>query len=174
MAILPIIKAPDPILKKRCAPVERVDDEVRRLMDDMLETMYAAPGVGLAAPQVGVTRRVIVIDTARHDEEPNPLFIANPTIVEASEEIALREEGCLSFPDQYEEVERPERVRVRYLDHENEIREIEADGLLAICIQHEMDHLDGVLMVDHLSGLKRSMILRRMAKLKKAGAPVGA
>jgi peptide deformylase len=174
MAILPIIKAPDPILKKRCAPVERVDDEIRRLMDDMLETMYAAPGVGLAAPQVGVARRVIVIDISGHDEEPNPLRIANPEIVEASDEIALREEGCLSFPDQYEEVERPVRVRVRYLDHENEIREIEADGLLAICIQHEMDHLDGVLMVDHLSGLKRNMILRKMAKLKKAGATVGA
>ncbi len=174
MAILPIIKAPDPILKKRCERVERVDDEIRRLMDDMLETMYAAPGVGLAAPQVGVSKRIIVIDTARQDEEPNPLRIANPEIVESSDEIALREEGCLSFPDQYEEVERPVRVRVRYLDHENEIRELEADGLLAICIQHEMDHLDGVLMVDHLSGLKRSMILRKMAKLKKAGASVSA
>jgi peptide deformylase len=174
MAILPIIKAPDPFLKKRCAPVDRVDDEVRRLMDDMLETMYAAPGVGLAAPQVGVAKCVIVVDTSGHDEQPNPLRIANPRIVEASGEIALREEGCLSFPDQYEEVERPVRVRVRYLDHENEIRELEAAGLLAICIQHEMDHLEGILMVDHLSGLKRNMILRRMAKLKKAGTAVGA
>ena len=168
MAVLPIIKAPDPRLKKRCAPVERVDDRIRRLMDDMLETMYAAPGVGLAAPQVGVTKRVIVVDTSDPEGERRPLLMANPEIVAASDEVALREEGCLSFPDQYEEVERPVRVRVRYLDHESEIREVDADGLLAICIQHEMDHLDGVLLVDHLSNLKRSIILRRMAKLKKA------
>jgi peptide deformylase len=170
MAVLPIIKAPDPRLKKRCAPVARVDDEIRRLMDDMLDTMYAAPGVGLAAPQIGVTQRVIVIDTSDPEGERRPLRMANPEIVGASDEVALREEGCLSFPDQYEEVERPVRVRVRYLDHENEIRELEADGLLAVCIQHEMDHLEGVLLVDRLSNLKRSIILRRMAKLKKSEA----
>ena len=170
MAILPIIKAPDPRLKKRCAPVERVDEEVRRLMDDMLETMYAAPGVGLAAPQVGVFKRVIVVDTADANGNRNPIRMANPEIIAASDDVLLREEGCLSFPDQYEEVERPATVRVRYIDHENEIRELEADGLQSVCVQHEIDHLDGVLLVDHLSNLKRSIIIRRMAKLKKATA----
>lgn len=168
MATLPIIKAPDPILKKRCVPVEKVDDEIRTLMDDMLETMYAAPGVGLAAPQVGVAKRVIVIDTSAHDEEPNPLRIANPEIIESSDEVALREEGCLSFPEQYEEVERPVRVKVRYLDHENEIRELQADGLLAICIQHEMDHLEGKVFVDYLSPLKREMVRKKLEKMRRA------
>ena len=170
MAILPIIKAPDPFLKKRCAPVERVDDEIRRVMDDMLETMYAAPGVGLAAPQVGVLKRIIVVDTSDREGTRQPLRMANPEIVAASEEILLREEGCLSFPDQYEEVERPATVRVRYLDHEHENRELDAEGFQAVCVQHEIDHLDGVLLVDHLSSLKRSIILRKMAKMKKATA----
>ena len=174
MAILPIIKAPDPVLKKRCAPVERIDDETRRLMEDMLETMYAAPGVGLAAPQVGVPRRIIVVDTSDPEGERTPLRMANPEIIAASDEMLLREEGCLSFPQQYEEVERPATVRVRYLDHENEIREFDADGLLAVCVQHEIDHLDGVLLVDHLSTLKRSIILRRMKKLKKELASASA
>jgi len=174
MAILPIIKAPDPILKQRCAPVENVDDATRRLMDDMLETMYSAPGVGLAAPQVGVHRRIIVVDTSDPEGDRLPMRMANPEIIAASDELVLREEGCLSFPDQYEDVERPSTVRVRYLDHENEIREIDAEGLLAVCVQHEIDHLDGVLLVDHLSTLKRSIILRKMKKLKKetAGARV--
>lgn len=170
MAILPIIKAPDPILKKRCAPIKQVDDDIRRLMDDMLETMYAAPGVGLAAPQVGVPKRIIVVDTSNPQEDRLPLLMANPEIIQASADLQLREEGCLSFPDQYEEVERPATVRVRYLDHENEIREIDAEGLQAVCVQHEIDHLDGVLLVDHLSTLKRSIILRRMSKLKKVAA----
>lgn len=170
MAILSIIKAPDPILKKRCVPVDRVDDDVRRLMDDMLETMYAAPGVGLAAPQVGVAKRIIVVDTSNPAEDRLPLLMANPEIIQASGDLLLREEGCLSFPDQYEEVERPATVRVRYIDHENEIRELDAEGLQAVCVQHEIDHLDGVLLVDHLSGLKRSIILRRMTKLKKVAA----
>jgi peptide deformylase len=167
MARLTIIYAPDPRLKMKCAPVERVDAEVRRLMDDMLETMHAAPGVGLAAPQVGVLRRVIVVDTARHDEEPRPLRMANPQVLWRSQDEALNEEGCLSFPDQYAEVARPDRVRVRYIDHENEIREIEADGLVARCIQHEIDHLDGVTFVDRLSILKRGIILRKMRKAKR-------
>ena len=167
MAILPIIKAPDPVLKKRCAPVERVDDELRQLMDDMLETMYAAPGVGLAAPQVGARKRIIVVDTSDPEGDRTPLRMVNPEIIAASDELLLREEGGLSFPQQYEEVERPATVRVRYLDPENEIREFDADGLLAVCVQHEIDHLDGVLLVDHLSTLKRSIILRRMKKLKK-------
>ena len=174
MAVLPIIKAPDPRLKRKCERVERVDDEIRRLMDDMLETMYAAPGVGLAAPQVGVTRRVIVVDVSDREGPRTPLLMANPEILEASEESSLREEGCLSFPDHYAEVTRPDRVRVRYIDHENEIREIEADGLLSVCIQHEMDHLDGVLFVDRISMVKRGIILRKMTKLKKSGAMAGA
>jgi peptide deformylase len=173
MALLPIVKAPDPILKKTCYPVDAVDDDIRRLMDDMLETMYAAPGIGLAAPQVAVHKRVIVIDVAPPGER-DPMFLANPEIVTASDETNVHEEGCLSFPDQYAEVVRPESIHVRFIDYQNEIREIDADGLLATCIQHEMDHLDGVLFVDHISMLKRNMILRKMTKLKKAGAPAGA
>ena len=127
-------------------------------------------GVGLAAPQVGVLKRIIVVDPARDDEPPAPLKMANPEIIWASEETKSHEEGCLSLPDHYAEVKRPEKVRVRYLDHENEIREQEFDGFLATCIQHEMDHLDGVLFVDHISSLKRGMILRKLTKLKKAAA----
>jgi peptide deformylase len=174
MAKLPIIVAPDRRLKLKCAPVERVDAAVRRLMDDMLETMYAAPGIGLAAPQVGVTRRVIVVDCAHKDEPPNPLRMANPTLLWTSDSDLTYEEGCLSLPEHYAEVRRPERIRVRFLDHDNEIRELEAEGLLATCIQHEMDHLDGVLFVDHISTIKRSIILRKLAKLKRAEAAVGA
>lgn len=173
MALLSIVKAPDPILKKKCYRVDAVDDDIRRLMDDMLETMYAAPGIGLAAPQVAVHRRVIVIDVSPTGER-DPLCLANPELLDVSDESNLHEEGCLSFPDQYAEVVRPERIRVRFLDYHNEIREIEAGGLLATCIQHEMDHLDGILFVDHISMLKRSMILRKMTKQKKAGAPAGA
>jgi peptide deformylase len=178
MAKLPIITAPDPRLKRVSKPVERVDDKVRRLMDDMLETMYAAPGVGLAAPQVGVLKRVIVVDVSRGEEEPAPHRLANPEVVWHSEETASYEEGCLSLPEHYAEVWRPARVKVRYLDYENEIREVEADGLLATCIQHEIDHLDGVLFVDHISALKRSIILRKLQKARKlqdepALAPAG-
>jgi peptide deformylase len=174
MAIRPIIKAPDPVLKRKCLPVEKVDSHLRQLMDDMLETMYAAPGVGLAAPQVGVHKRVIVVDVSDPTgEEREPLRMANPEIIEASEDIVLREEGCLSFPEHYAEVERPATVRVRYLDQDNEIREIDAEGLLSVCVQHEMDHLDGVLFVDHLSSLKRNIIVRKMTKLKRAKATAG-
>ena len=169
MALLPILTAPDPQLKKISTPVKQVDGEVRRLMDDMLETMYAAPGVGLAAPQVGVTKRVLVVDIGK-GEARKPLLMANPEIVSASDELATYEEGCLSFPEQFAEVERPAKVRIRYIDHENEIREVEAEGLLATCIQHEMDHLDGVLFVDHISSLKRGIILRKMKKVKRAEA----
>jgi peptide deformylase len=180
MARLPIIIAPDPRLKKKALAVAKVDSAVRRLMDDMLETMHGANGIGLAAPQVGVLQRVIVVDIAKKGEPPTRLRearfggrsevrlrMANPEIVWASEEIALRDEGCLSFPEQFAEVRRPAKVRVRYLDHENEIREIEAEGLLAVCVQHEMDHLDGVLLVDRVSALKRDMILRKLAKAKR-------
>ncbi len=173
MAVLPIITAPDPRLKKKAAPVDSVDDRVRKLMDDMLETMYAAPGVGLAAPQVGVLERVIVADVARSEEDPQPIRMANPEIVAASDARSVFEEGCLSLPEHFAEVRRPESVTVRYLDHENEIREMEIDGFLATCIQHEMDHLDGVLFVDHISSLKRGMILRKLSKLKKSEAKAG-
>jgi peptide deformylase len=168
MAKLEIITAPDPRLKVLARPVAEVDAEVRRLMDDMLETMYAAPGIGLAAPQVGVAKRVLVLDVAGRDEDPKPMRIANPEIVWAAEETAVGEEGCLSVPDHYADVERPARVRVRYLDYENEIREIEAAGTFATCLQHEMDHLDGTLFIDHISLLKRNIILRKLKKAKKA------
>ena len=170
MALLPIIIAPDPRLKQIAAPVARVDGEIRQLMDDMLETMYQAPGIGLAAPQVGVLERVIVVDASAKDEERAPLRMANPELIEVSEAEVNYEEGCLSLPEHYAEVVRPVQVRVRYLDRENEIRELDAEGLLATCIQHEMDHLEGILFVDHLSALKRNMILRKLTKTKKAEA----
>ena len=170
MALLQIITAPDPRLKIKAKPVAKVDDKVRRLMDDMLETMYHAIGIGLAAPQVGAAERVIVVDVAREGEKPQPLRIANPEILWRSEEIMTANEGCLSLPEHYADVERPAAIRLRYLDHENEIREIEAKGLLATCLQHEIDHLDGVLFVDHISTLKRGMILRKLQKAKRTRA----
>jgi len=170
MAKLPIITAPDPRLKKVSKPVERVDARVQRLMDDMLETMYDAPGIGLAAPQVGVLERVIVVDVAREGEEPQPLQMANPELLWLSDDDATFEEGCLSVPEHYADVMRPSAIRVRYIDRENEIREREADGLLATCIQHEMDHLEGILFLDHISALKRNMILRKLTKAKKSEA----
>ena len=167
MALLPIITAPDPRLKVKAKAVARVDDEVRRLMDDMLESMYAAPGIGLAAPQVGVPRRVIVVDTAREGEEAKPLKLANPEILWRSDELATYSEGCLSLPEHYADVTRPAEIKVRYLDYQNEVRELHAKGLLATVIQHEMDHLEGTLFVDHISPLKRSIILRKLAKAKR-------
>ncbi|MFQ6017294.1 MAG: peptide deformylase [Kiloniellaceae bacterium] len=174
MAVLPIITVPDSRLKQVCAPVERVDAAVRRLMDDMLETMYRAPGIGLAAPQVGVRKRIIVLDVTKEEDEKQPHRLINPQLLWASEEEATYEEGCLSLPDQYGEVVRPAAIRVRYLDEAGELRERAADGLLATCIQHEMDHLEGILFVDHLSALKRKMILRKLLKAKKAGKAVPA
>ena len=170
MALLPIITAPDPRLKIKARPVAQVDAKVRRLMDDMLETMYQAVGIGLAAPQVGAALRVLVIDVAREGEKPKPMRIANPEILWRSEETILASEGCLSLPEHYADVARPKAIRLRYLDHENEIREIEAEGLLATCLQHEIDHLDGVLFVDHISTLKRGIILRKLAKSKRSRA----
>ena len=170
MALLPIITAPDPRLKIQAKPVAKVDAKVRRLMDDMLETMYHAIGIGLAAPQVGVAKRVLVVDVARDGEPPQPMRLADPEILWRSDELMTANEGCLSLPEHYAEVERPAEIRLRYLDHENEIRELEAKGLLAVCLQHEMDHLDGVLFVDHISSLKRGMILRKLAKAKRSKA----
>lgn len=169
MALLDILIAPDPRLARTAEPVPEVDRAVRKLMDDMLDTMYAAPGIGLAAPQVGVNKRVLVLDISRDPKDPQPLRIANPEIVWASEERTKYEEGCLSLPDQFADVERPAKVRVRYLDENNQPVEIEADGLLATCLQHELDHLQGVLFVDHISTLKRGMILRKLQKLKRSG-----
>ena len=165
MALREILIVPDPRLKAQSLPVEAVDDDLRALMDDMLETMYAAPGIGLAAVQVGVPKRVIVMDLARSDEEKAPRFIVNPEILWASEETSPYEEGCLSVPDIYDEVERPAKVRLRYQNYTGETIEEEADGLFAVCVQHEMDHLNGVLFIDHLSRLKRE---RAVAKVKKA------
>ena len=170
MSQLSILVVPDSRLKRHAEPVERVDEEVRRLMDGMLEAMHDAKGIGLAAPQVGVLKRVIVLDISRPEEEPQPYRMANPEILWRSEDETYAEEGCLSLPDQYAEVNRPARIRVRYLDHDNEIREIEAEGLLARCIQHEADHLEGVLFVDHISALKRNIILRKLTKTKKLAA----
>jgi len=167
MATLDIIIAPDPRLKLKCAPVARVDAAVRKLMDDMLETMYAAPGIGLAAPQVGVLKRVIVLDIDREDVKTGPLVMANPEIVEASDEDATYEEGCLSVPEHYSEVVRPAKVRVRYLDRDGKQQEMTCEGLLATCVQHEIDHLDGILFIDHISALKRNMILRKLLKARK-------
>lgn len=168
MAKLPIIPAPDPRLKARCKPVDSVDERIRRLMDDMLETMYDAPGIGLAAPQVGVPRRVIVVDI--HDDGgTGPLRMANPELIEVGGEKASHDEGCLSLPNQFGVVERPDRIKVRYLDETNTVRELAATGLLATCIQHEMDHLEGILFVDHISALKRGIILRKLIKAKRTG-----
>ncbi|WP_431856707.1 peptide deformylase [Azospirillum sp.] len=170
MALLPILVAPHPVLKQTAKPVAKVDARIARLMDDMVETMYDAQGIGLAAPQIGVLERVIVVDVHEKDEPANPIRMANPEIVWASDELVPCEEGCLSVPEHYAEVTRPKAVRVRYLDQQNEIRELDADGMLATCIQHEIDHLNGVLFVDHLSMLKRNMILRKLQKQQRQGA----
>lgn len=167
MAVLPIIIAPDPRLKLVSAPVAAVDDDVRRLMDDMLDSMYAARGIGLAAPQVGVTKRVIVLDLARDDDPPDPLCIANPEIVAAANDLVTTQEGCLSLPEHWADVTRPQSITVSYLDYENEVRSLDAEAMLATCIQHEMDHLEGILFVDHISSLKRNIILRKLVKTKK-------
>ena len=167
MALRPILTAPDPRLKKKSKAVERVDDDIRQLMDDMLETMYAAPGIGLAAPQVGVLKRVIVLDIDREDVKTGPICMANPEIVEASDEDASYEEGCLSLPEHYSDVVRPASVKVRYLDRDGKQQEMVCDGLLSTCVQHEIDHLDGILFVDHISALKRNMILRKLLKTRK-------
>jgi len=167
MARRPILIIPDSKLRQTAEPVAEVDAEVRALVEDMFETMYKAPGIGLAAPQVGVLRRVVVLDVAkRRDEEAaaEPMVLINPEITYASEETAVHEEGCLSIPDFYEEVERPAVVHVKYLDRDGQPATVEADGILAVCIQHEIDHLNGVLFIDHLSRLKRSRVVKRFEK----------
>ena len=164
MALLTILVAPAPCLKQKAAPVPEVTGELLRLMDDMLETMYVAPGIGLAAPQVGVSKRILVIDIAKEDEPKSPWRMINPEITWASDEDNVYEEGCLSVPEHYADVTRPASVRVRFMDHTGQSREETFEGLMATVVQHEMDHLDGILFIDHLSNLKRNMILRKLSK----------
>ena len=175
MAIRPIIETPDPLLRTISTPVDAIDDDLQVLIDDMLETMYDAPGIGLAAIQVGVPKRVLVIDLQEpeSDEEGappvrNPMVFINPQILEGSAEQSVYNEGCLSVPEQYAEVERPARVRASWMDRKGRIHEEELEGLLATCLQHEMDHLEGILFIDHLSRLKRDMLLKKLAKGRKA------
>ncbi len=168
MALREILIVPDPLLKQVSQPVAKVDDALRALMDDMLETMYEAPGIGLAAIQIGVPKRVIVMDIARQDEPKQPRYFVNPEILWASEETAPYEEGCLSVPEIYDEVERPARVKIRYMNYAGDTVEEDAEGLFAVCIQHEMDHLDGVLFIDHLSRLKREQAVKKVKKQAKA------
>ncbi len=175
MTVLKIYVAPHPVLKKIAEPVDKVTDEDRILMDDMLETMYATDGIGLAAPQVGVSKRILVLDVEQKrddDIDPQkrrvmPLCFVNPEIVWESEDLRVYNEGCLSVPGQYAEVTRPEKVRVKYLDYDGKEQEIEAERLLATCLQHEMDHLNGILFVDHLSTLKKDIVMRKLKKYKK-------
>ena len=172
MAIRPIVEVPDPRLREISKPVETVDDGVRALVADMFETMYDAPGIGLAAIQVGVPQRILVIDLQEPEEEggepvKDPRVFINPEILEQSDQDVPYTEGCLSVPDQYAEVDRPDRIRARWLDLDGKVREEEIDGLLATCLQQEMDHLNGVLFIDHLSRLKRDMILKKLAKQRK-------
>ncbi|MGA0534040.1 peptide deformylase [Hansschlegelia sp. KR7-227] len=169
MAAAPLVYLPDPKLRVVSAPVERVDAATRALVDRMFETMYDAAGIGLAAIQIGEAKRVVVIDLAGKDETPEPLVFINPEIVASSEERQVYEEGCLSIPDYYEEVERPARATVRFLDREGAEQEIEADGLLSVCIQHEIDHLNGVLFIDHISRLKRDRVTKKFEKARAQG-----
>ena len=168
--IYPIITIPDPVLRQPADPVERVDAELRKLADDMLATMYDAPGVGLAAPQIGISRRLIVMDGARDDEPKAPIVMVNPEILERSEELRVHEEGCLSIPEVTAEVERPAITRVSYLDREGKPQEAELEGILSTIVQHEIDHLNGVLFIDYLSRLKRDMIVKKFIKQKRAEA----
>lgn len=172
MALLPILETPHPLLRQISTPVEQVDDELRTLIADMFETMYAAPGIGLAAVQVGVPKRLLVIDLQEPEEEGGepvrkPRVFINPEIIETSETVQVYSEGCLSVPDQYAEVERPDHIRARWMDENGETHEEELEGLLGICLQHEMDHLEGILFIDHLSRLKRDMVLKKLAKQRK-------
>jgi peptide deformylase len=167
MAIREIIKLPDPVLKKVSKPVEAITPEILNLMDDMLDTMYAAPGVGLAAVQVGVLKRLVVVDTARDEAPKNPLYFINPELVWASEELNEHEEGCLSIPEIFDKLKRPAQVRIRYRDREGAEREMQCEGLLATCIQHEIDHLNGVLFIDRLGRLKRDRIVKKFTKAAK-------
>ena len=163
----PIVTLPDPILRKVAAPIERVDADLRRLMDDMFATMYDAPGVGLAAPQIGISRRLIVMDPTKDEEENQPLAMVNPQLLQRSDELRVHEEGCLSIPDFTAEVERPARIRVSYLDRDGKTQETDLEGIWATVVQHEIDHLNGMLFIDYLSRLKRDMVVKKFTKAKR-------
>ena len=162
-----IVIEPDPILREKSEILEKVDDELRNLLDDMLETMYAAPGIGLAAVQVGVLKRLIVIDISKEKEKKNPLFLINPEIISKSKKTSIHEEGCLSLPGHFAEIERPAECQIKFIDYDGKEQELRANGLLATCIQHEIDHLNGVLFIDYLSKLKKDMIVKKLIKYKK-------
>ena len=168
MALREILTEPNKILRQKSSIVEKVDKDIQKLMDDMLETMYAAPGIGLAAIQVGVAKRIIVLDIAPKDSPRNPMYFVNPEIVQKSENHSTYEEGCLSVPGQFAEIDRPDKCHIKYLDYHGKPKEIKAEGMLATCIQHEMDHLEGILFIDYLSKLKKSMIIKKLSKQKKA------
>jgi peptide deformylase len=166
MSVKAILIEPNKLLREISSPVEKIGDEERKLMDDMLDTMYAAPGIGLAAIQIGVPKRIIVMDIGRDENKKEPRYFVNPVIKNRNKEKAIYEEGCLSVPDQFAEIERPNTCEVEYLDYQGEKQLLKADGLLATCIQHEMDHLEGILFIDHLSKLKKSMIIKKLSKNK--------
>ena len=168
MTMHKILTEPDPILRKKCTSLEKVDDNIRNLMRDMLETMYKAPGIGLAAIQIGILKRLVVIDIAKENEKKNPLFLVNPEIISLSKNTSIYEEGCLSLPGQYAEVERPAECQIKYLDFYGKIKELKTEGILATCIQHEIDHLNGILFIDYLSKLKKTMIIKKLIKQKKS------
>jgi len=178
MALRQILTEPDKILREKSLKVNQVDEDLQKLMDDMLETMYAAPGIGLAAIQIGVPKRIIVLDIGRRDkskstndekqeERKNPMYFVNPEIITKSTNISTYEEGCLSVPGQFAEIDRPDKCYIKYLDYHGQPQEIRAEGMLATCIQHEMDHLEGILFIDYLSKLKKSMIVKKLSKQKK-------
>ena len=167
MTIKKILIEPDPFLRQKSKKVEKVGDEIRKLMEDMLETMYTAPGIGLAAIQIGVPKRIIVIDLARDDEKKQPMYFINPEIVSSSDNDATYEEGCLSVPNQYAEINRPDKCHVKFVDYYGKEQSLKTEGLLATCIQHEMDHLEGILFIDYLSKLKKSIIIKKLSKQKK-------
>ena len=162
-----IVIEPEPILRQKSENLEKVDDELRRLLDDMLETMYSAPGIGLAAVQIGILKRLIVIDISKEKEKKNPLFLINPEIISKSKNTSIHEEGCLSLPGHFAEIERPSECQIKYIGYDGKKKEIKANGLLSTCIQHEIDHLDGKLFIDYLSKLKKDIILKKLVKHKK-------
>ena len=166
MTVKPILTEPNKLLRQISKPVESVGDDERKLMDDMLDTMYAAPGIGLAAIQIGIPKRIIVMDISRDEDKKEPRYFINPVIKNKNNETSKYEEGCLSVPDQFAEIERPNECEVEYLDYNGKKQLLKADGLLATCIQHEMDHLEGVLFIDYLSKLKKSMIIKKLSKIK--------
>ena len=167
MTIRKILTEPDPFLRQKSKLVEKVDDSIREIMDDMLETMYDAPGIGLAAIQIGIPKKIIVLDISKDPEKKEPMYFVNPEKVYTSKDQATYEEGCLSVPGQFAEIDRPEKCHIKYLDYNGDSKELKAEGLLATCIQHEMDHLEGILFIDYLSKLKRSMITKKLSKQKK-------